>query len=162
MKKLLLIIPFIFIYCQTYSQTSPRVQFMRNIGYTKTLMNENLEAYTVWTQQKRNGIELEPNMNNPSVDNPFYIIIKSDENSGWIRIRNKNNPDDIVINFDAIFKKEDEDGEGITHLFMINDPDLEYDVFYSEEYYTNDTLFISVHDKSDKNGITVQYTISEL
>jgi hypothetical protein len=74
-----------------------------------------------------------------------------------MRITNKRMPEDVIINFKAIYK-DNSNGEIVYH-FATND--LRYNINYFLDSETNDSIVFSFQ-KDEKNSITYIYTLARL
>ncbi|MCH4824558.1 hypothetical protein ML462_15400 [Gramella lutea] len=154
MKQKLLPLIFLFISVFSFSQEN---EFYEMLRYPKVLINEDLVAYTVHFQETKNGVELEEQMNEPSINHPFNISIISKENNGLIRVDNGDSKD-IIIDFSYIYKGPEEDG---TTMYHFNTKDEMYSATYFLNRDFND--FLTLEFNRDKNNrMSITYTISEL
>ena len=154
MKQKLLICLILLIGNFSYSQED---EFYEMLQDPKVLITENLVAYTVQFQETKNGIEMEEQMNEPNLNNPFHISIISKENNGLIRVDNGASKD-IIIDFSLIYKGPEEDGSTMYHFIT---KDKMYRATYFKNTRFNDFLMLEfVPDK--KNSMTISYTIAEL
>ena len=127
------------------------------IDLPKAIINKNLTAYTISSYTTKNGKNSKTKMNNPSFKNPYHIFIKSDENSGSLRINNKNRIEDFILPFSYIYKI-DESNDMIVYEFLSQDSP------YAARYFvvsdSNDMLLIT-YFKNENNSETVMYTIAK-
>ncbi|RRQ48640.1 hypothetical protein DZC72_13210 [Maribacter algicola] len=127
------------------------------INLPKAIINKNLTAYTISSYTTKNGNKSKTKMNNPSLKNPYHIYIKSGENSGSIRINNKNTIEDFNLPFSYIYKI-DESNDMIVYEFL--SPDSPYAARYFVVNDSNDMLLIT-YFKNENNSETVMYTIAK-
>lgn len=145
----------------SYSKTESAKEeknFYDMMGYPKVSFNKNLQAYTVTIKKKENGVFGKEKMIEPKINNPHYISIKSDKNSGILTIKNKNYKKDIVIRFTKVYQGKYKDGN--TPYFFITE-NKNYSIGYIEVIDSNDFLMIELNQDSE-NGISIDYTISEI
>lgn len=154
MKNNILFLVFILL---SISANAQEDNFYSMMGYPKVVINKDLTAYTVSTSIKKNGVELPIETNNPSVSNPYYILIKSNKSNGSITIRNKNHTEDLIIDFQYIYKVKKENS--VSYYFLRENKSLQ--VVYITEPGTNNTLMIRNKTDSD-NDVTYFYTISRI
>ncbi len=96
-------------------------------------------------------------MNNPNENNPYNILISSNENSAYIRINNKNLREDLFYNFEKIYKLDE--GENITYNF-VNNSKCSASLWIPKNN-DHQKLLIDCKDSS-KNGYFLIFTISKL
>jgi hypothetical protein len=131
--------------------------FFDAMRYPKVSFNKNARAYTVTIKNKNNGVNGKEKMIEPNINNPHYISIKSNKNSGILTIKNKNLKD-IVINFTKVYQGEFKDGR--TPYYFVTE-NKNYSIGYIEAVGSNDFLMIELN-KDSENGMSIDYTISEL
>lgn len=127
------------------------------INLPKAIINKDLTAYTISSYSTKNGVQSKTKMNNPSFKNPYYISIKSNENSGTIRINNKNSIEDFNLPFSYIYKVK-QTSDAIIYEFLSRDNPYVARYFVMDD--TNDILLIS-YFKNENNSDTVMYTIAK-
>lgn len=128
------------------------------LGYSKVTLNKNMRAYNVSYKEIKNSIEMGEKSFPLNVNNPHYISIKSNKNSGRITIKHKGYKKDIIIDLKTIYQGKYEDGQ--TPYYFIP-KDENYSVSYIEVNGSNDFLFIQIKQGSN-NELSIDYTISEI
>lgn len=155
-KKILLFSLLIFSVI-SYSQ-NPDELFLNAMGFKeKVLINNKMRSFMTAIQEKVDGYEKELKHYRNDFDDPFYINIKSTQNSGEIIINNSSFPKPIVIEFESIYKKIEENE--ITYFFQTNNRNNS--IYYIKKSGQNDTLLITI-EKDDFNSTLYLYTISKI
>jgi len=126
------------------------------MGFPKAQINKSLVAYTISYSKTENGVELKTTTNSPSINNPYYITISSNENRGKIVVSNKNIMEDLIIDFTYIYREKDDEN---TNYWFLTNP-LVFDAVYVSNSNWNDVLFITLK-KDSKNEVTLRYTIAK-
>ena len=123
----------------------------------RVFLNKKIISYTIYQTNTKNGITDEGKMNNPNENNPYNILIWSNENSAYIRINNKNLREDLFYNFEKIYKLDE--GENITYNF-VNNSKCSASLWIPKNN-DHQKLLIDCKDSS-KNGYFLIFTISKL
>ncbi|XMO87169.1 hypothetical protein AAFN75_02550 [Algibacter sp. AS12] len=131
--------------------------FYEVMGYPKVSFNKNVRAFTVTIKNKKNGVIGKEKMNEPNINNPHFISLKSNNNPGILIVKNKNYKD-IVINFTKVYQGEYKDGS--TPYYFVTENE-NYSIGYIEVVGSNDFLTVELNQDSE-NGMSINYTISEI
>ena len=123
----------------------------------RVFLNKKIISYTIYQTNTKNGITDEGKMNNPNENNPYNILISSNENSAYIRINNKNLREDLFYNFEKIYKLDE--GENITYNF-VNNSKCSASLWIPKNN-DHQKLLIDCNDSS-KNGYFLIFKISKL
>ncbi len=154
MKKHYTLVILLLLSLNSFSQKN---EFYEMMKYPKVSINEKLIAYTTTYQKKENGIKHEEQMNNPNVNNPYYISIISEDGFGQLKVRNGYYENSVVINFNLIYKNK-EDGQ-TWYYFITDNPN--YEVTYIDVKGSKDILFININEDKN-NGVSLSYAISQI
>lgn len=139
------------------AQKNQETNYYEMMNMPKVIINKKLTAYTISYIEVKNGVKSELKMNNPNVNNPFYLSIISNEESGKFIINNKNQTEDTLINFSYIYKEKNDNET--TYHFLTND--RKNNLTYILRKGENDIVILELLDDNN-NGITLLYTISKI
>ena len=151
MKKLFTLL-IILVSSQIYSQ-----DLLEVMNFPKVIINKKYVAYRFGYSTVKNGIQSEIKYNIPNTENPIFLTITSDENSGKMTVASKRMTEDIIVNFKAIYK-DNYNGKIVYH-FSTND--IRYNINFYLDPENNDTIILSF-DQDKKNGISYIYTLARL
>lgn len=122
----------------------------------RVFVNKKIISYTYTKFSVKNGIKTSKS-NIPSMSNPYFIYISSNENSTSIRINNKNMRDDIFRNFTILYKMRNDEKSWI-YEFSGN-PNCAANIIVYDNSEEHQDLYLKC--KNWNNSETLMFTISK-